>query len=182
MIRSDQKSPSFSADQLVPLSELQKAPGRYVKQACDQKIPLLITQRGRPKAVLLDFADYEGQWEGDEEKREKGTQRKKELRHALAEMLPVIIQQYRPEKIILFGSLATGEVTESSDIDLLIIKKTKKRSLDRRKEVLQLVRPQIAVDFFVYTPHEFAQAQKEMRPFFVEEIKTKGQVLYEKVS
>ena len=32
-----------------------------------------------------------------------------------------IAEQFHPEKIILFGSLARGEETEDSDVDLLVI-------------------------------------------------------------
>ena len=32
-----------------------------------------------------------------------------------------IARQFRPEKIILFGSYAYGEPTEDSDVDLLVI-------------------------------------------------------------
>jgi predicted nucleotidyltransferase len=46
--------------------------------------------------------------------------------------LEVIIEElkaYNPEKIILFGSSARGEEDEHSDIDLVIIKKTRDRFL-----------------------------------------------------
>lgn len=35
-----------------------------------------------------------------------------------------IIEKYRPDKIILFGSAARGDWNSDSDADLLIIKKT----------------------------------------------------------
>ncbi|MDZ7262577.1 MAG: nucleotidyltransferase domain-containing protein [candidate division KSB1 bacterium] len=39
------------------------------------------------------------------------------------------LKRYEPEKIILFGSYARGEVDESSDVDFVVIKKTDKRFL-----------------------------------------------------
>ena len=36
------------------------------------------------------------------------------------------LKKYEPEKIILFGSFARGEIDEYSDIDLVIIKNEKK--------------------------------------------------------
>ena len=57
--------------------------------------------------------------------------RKAALEAELARVLPIIIDQYQPEKIILFGSLATGEVHEWSDIDLAIIKETDLNYFDR---------------------------------------------------
>lgn len=38
-----------------------------------------------------------------------------------------IVKNYNPEKIILFGSFAYGKPKPSSDIDLLIIKKSRKK-------------------------------------------------------
>jgi len=34
-----------------------------------------------------------------------------------------IIKKYKPEKIILFGSAARGEISADSDADFLIVKK-----------------------------------------------------------
>jgi predicted nucleotidyltransferase len=86
-------------------------------------------------------------------------------------------EQYRPEKIILFGSLAAGETGEWSDIDLVIVKETKQRFLDRIKEVMRLLRPQVGVDILVYTPQEFEVLVQE-RAFVRREIQEKGKVLY----
>jgi predicted nucleotidyltransferase len=44
----------------------------------------------------------------------------------LKEMQRIVAQishNYSPEKIILFGSLASGRVADARDIDLLVIKK-----------------------------------------------------------
>lgn len=49
-------------------------------------------------------------------------------------ILPIIIKKYKPEKIILFGSLATGKVHEWSDIDLAIIKETPLNYFERLLE------------------------------------------------
>lgn len=36
-----------------------------------------------------------------------------------------IVTAYQPDKIMLFGSHATGQAIEDSDLDLLIVKDTK---------------------------------------------------------
>ena len=46
-----------------------------------------------------------------------------------------IVQEYKPEKIILFGSHAWGEPNPDSDVDLFIVKKSKKRQIDRMREL-----------------------------------------------
>ena len=51
-----------------------------------------------------------------------------------------IISEYKPKKIILFGSYAYGTPTEDSDIDLLIVKDTDERPIDRWVEVKKILR------------------------------------------
>ncbi len=41
-----------------------------------------------------------------------------------------LIQEYDPDRIILFGSRAEGKHGEGSDIDLVIVKETEERPLD----------------------------------------------------
>ncbi len=91
-----------------------------------------------------------------------------------------IIKEYRPEKVILFGSYAYGEPTEDSDIDLLIIKNTDKRPIDRWVEVKRLLRgtaDKLPVSPFVYTEKEIEE-RVSMKDFFIEEILKTGKVLY----
>jgi len=106
--------------------------------------------------------------------------RKADLETELARILPIIINQYQPEKVILFGSLTTGEVHEWSDIDLAIIKETQLNYFDRLFEIKRLIRSELATDVFVYRPLEFETRIKEKHYFMVDEILGKGKVLYER--
>jgi uncharacterized protein len=65
-------------------------------------------------------------------------ERQQKLNQALEDILDVLKTLYRPEKVILFGSFAEGEVQEWSDIDLVIIKETTLPFLQRLKEVALL--------------------------------------------
>ena len=69
------------------------------------------------------------------------------------------------EKILLFGSAARGEQDEASDVDLIIIKRTARRFLERLLEVPLLP---VQADVFVYTPEEFAEMQEHENPFILE--------------
>jgi len=82
------------------------------------------------------------------------------------------------EKIILFGSLSTGDVHKSSDIDLIVVKKTKKKFLERLEEFYNYLNPQVGVDILVYTPEEFEE-MKEYNPFIMSAIK-QGRIIYER--
>lgn len=94
--------------------------------------------------------------------------------------MAILIAQYQPEKIILFGSLATGDWQAWSDVDLAIIKNTDETFLQRSKQVALMCRPSVGVDFLVYTPAEFQQMIAEKNPFVLTEILEKGKVLYDR--
>lgn len=110
---------------------------------------------------------------------ENAAQRRAVLEAELARYVQLLREQYAPQRILLFGSLISGEVKEWSDIDLVIIKETERQFLDRTREVLQLLRPQVGVDILVYTPDEFDQLVQQ-RAFVRDEIVGKGKVLYER--
>jgi predicted nucleotidyltransferase len=105
------------------------------------------------------------------------TERKDLLEKSLERIVALLIKEYRPEKIILFGSLATGEVSEVSDLDLLIVKDSPLPFYDRLREVALLCPLEVGADLLVYTPDEVEQASRENR-FFREEVLGKGRVVY----
>lgn len=91
-----------------------------------------------------------------------------------------VVDVYRPEKIILFGSYAYGRPSADSDLDLLIIKKTSERFIDRWTNVRKIVSdPKRSIPFepLVLTPQEVKE-RLAIGDQFIEEIMTKGQVVY----
>lgn len=90
-----------------------------------------------------------------------------------------IVKDYDPEKIILFGSLAKGDYHELSDVDMIVIKKTGKRFLERIGDVLLLNDTEMRLECFVYTPEEFSKMVEEENPF-IEEVLKSGVIVYEK--
>jgi uncharacterized protein len=97
------------------------------------------------------------------------------LRHHLSP----IFRQYKIRKAILFGSLARGEETQHSDVDLILIQDTKKRFWDRY-DGIQLALGEAAgkytVDALIYTPEEL-EAIKERT--FIRQALREGITLYE---
>lgn len=90
-----------------------------------------------------------------------------------------IKEQYKPEKIILFGSFAWGKPTKDSDLDLLIIKQTNKNYFQRIPEVRSYLHNfDQAFDILVMTPKEVSKRLR-LRDFFVEEIIKKGKIIYD---
>ena len=95
----------------------------------------------------------------------------------IEEVVRIIAGQYGPvEKIILFGSRARGEDDEYSDVDLIVIKKTNKRFVERLIEVPPLP---IHADVFVYTPEEFETMKSNENPFMMGALEN-AKVIYEK--
>ncbi|MGQ9626367.1 MAG: nucleotidyltransferase domain-containing protein [Anaerolineae bacterium] len=89
------------------------------------------------------------------------------------------LKEYDPERIILFGSQARGEEDSYSDLDLVLIKETQERFLDRLEKVFELVQPDFALDVLVYTPEEWDRMKDEGNPF-VEMVLTEGKIIYER--
>ncbi len=88
------------------------------------------------------------------------------------------IDKYEPEKIILFGSSARGDLNPDSDVDLLIIKReTPLYGSERIRELSRIIKRNIPVDFLVYRPEEF-EKRVEMGDPFLKAILKEGKVLY----
>ena len=103
----------------------------------------------------------------------------------VAETLPGaierIVSKLNPEKMILFGSYAYGNPTPDSDVDLLVIMKTKAKEIDRYVAVSNLLYPrQFPVDILVKTPKEVQEASRKKGNLFMREILTKGKVIYKR--
>lgn len=89
-----------------------------------------------------------------------------------------IVDIYDPDLIILYGSHGRGNHRDGSDADLLIIKETNERPIDRRIQVERILSDRlIPLDITVYTPQEFRYLFSLGSPF-VEEIIKEGRVVY----
>lgn len=55
--------------------------------------------------------------------------------------LKVLVEQFHPEQVILFGSYAHGKPDKDSDVDLLIVKAMGKSSVSERRDILKAWRP-----------------------------------------
>ncbi len=47
-------------EKIIPISELQSQAKRIVESVKQTRDPVIITQRGRPAALLVNYEDYEG--------------------------------------------------------------------------------------------------------------------------
>lgn len=99
--------------------------------------------------------------------------------YAARDVMKKIVEEFKPEKIILYGSFAWGTPHDDSDLDFFIIKNTNLPSLKRIEFLDGLFsRREFPMDFLVYTPDQVRRQLTE-GDFFVKEIMTRGKVLYD---
>lgn len=91
-----------------------------------------------------------------------------------------VAREFRPEKIILFGSYAYGKPTEDSDVDVLVVMPLTRGRRDVRQaaEIRNRVRAPFPMDVIVRSPQQIARrlAQEDG---FISEILRCGQLMYE---
>ena len=92
-----------------------------------------------------------------------------------------IVWEIHPEKIILFGSHATGTATKDSDLDLFIIKDGEEENREiRRKIDLLLFGRRFGIDIIVRKPQEVEANLKDNNPFYIYHIFKDGKVIYDR--
>jgi len=92
----------------------------------------------------------------------------------------IIVEQYGPDQIILFGSQSKNLENTKSDIDLLIIKVTNTPKYYRGVEVAQLLKKfPIKFDLLFYTPSEVAEGRKKPYSFLYSILKS-SKIIYKK--
>ena len=99
---------------------------------------------------------------------------------SLAEIKAVaerIGRDFRPRKVILFGSYAGGKPTKDSDVDLLVIMPLRGDAVQKSVEIALAARPGFPMDLLVRTPAE-VRKRLAWNDFFIREIMEKGKVLY----
>jgi len=102
----------------------------------------------------------------------------------MADMTPIedfanqIACEFSPEKIILFGSHASGTATDESDVDILVILPFKGNSSYKALEILNKLGPRFPVDLLVRTPEQI-QYRLANDDYFLRDVMENGKVLYE---
>ncbi len=111
----------------------------------------------------------------------KTTTRAKRIpRREINAVVKRIAAQFDPERIILFGSQAYGKPHQYSDVDLLVVMKTKERPLVKQLEIARALSPHpFGLDILVYAPREI-KSRIALGDYFLREIVAKGKVLYER--
>jgi len=88
-----------------------------------------------------------------------------------------VAKRFHPERIILFGSHASGTPHEDSDVDILVVMPCR-NAIDAACRIDRAFDPPFPLDLIVRSPNVFASRLKE-GDSFLREIAAKGKVLYE---
>jgi predicted nucleotidyltransferase len=103
-----------------------------------------------------------------------------DINKIIKNMVELLVNKYSPERIILFGSYLNGNPDQDSDIDLLIVKNTSDRFIDRWSKVHEILtgtHPSIPLDTIILTPNELSK-RLAIGDQFIAGIIESGQVLY----
>jgi len=109
-----------------------------------------------------------------------GMNRDPKIQALIEDIVERLVAEYAPQKIILFGSYAYGEPDEESDVDLLIIKETPERFLDRiwsARRIAAGALQEVPLELLVLTPQE-VRMRVAGGDQVIAEILEKGEVLY----
>lgn len=101
-----------------------------------------------------------------------------ELQRLAARLRPVF-ERHGILRAIVFGSLARGEATRHSDLDLIVVQETDARFLDRYDPLLREITaaaPERGIDLLIYTPCELAQMADRK---FIATALREGKTIYE---
>ncbi len=107
-------------------------------------------------------------------------QRGKIPRREIDAIVRRIAEKFDPERIILFGSYASGKPHAYSDVDWLVVMQTQERPLAKQLQIARALSPHpFGLDILVYTPQEI-ESRVTMGDYFLREIVTRGKILYER--
>lgn len=89
-----------------------------------------------------------------------------------------IAQEFRPERIILFGSHARRRPRPDSDVDLLVILRFRGHPARKAAEIRSRVEAGFPLDLLARTPAQVTRRLKS-GDFFMQEVIQEGVTLYE---
>jgi len=107
---------------------------------------------------------------------------KNEAAKLIQAMVERIVERFRPEKIILFGSHARGDGTADSDADLLVVMNVNGSKRQQAVQIdLALEGIMLAADILVATPEEVERYRNCIGSIIREAVR-EGRVLYDRAA
>jgi uncharacterized protein len=104
--------------------------------------------------------------------------RKRIPQKAIDQVVKQIVERFKPQKIILFGSYARGNPHPESDVDMLVVMDTPLKESKISLEIHRHLNVMFGLVLVVYTPQHLGE-RANMNDWFVLDIRKKGKVVYE---
>lgn len=89
-----------------------------------------------------------------------------------------LVREFQPDRVLLFGSYASGTARDDSDVDLLVTMDYEGNSLRTAGQILRTLQPRFAVDLIVRTESELRERIRQ-NDGFLKEATANGRTLYE---
>jgi predicted nucleotidyltransferase len=96
----------------------------------------------------------------------------------IQEYCKAVAREFRPERIVLFGSYAYGRPTPDSDVDLMVILPFRGNEVAKACEIRSRFDTPFPMDLLVRKPRFIAERLRE-RDMFIELVMNRGVVMYE---
>jgi len=104
--------------------------------------------------------------------------RKRIPQEAIDQVVEQIVEKFKPQRIILFGSYARGNPRPESDVDLLVVMDTPRKKNKQSLEMRRHLEVMFGLDLVVYTSKRLKE-RVEMGDWFLRDVLKEGKVLYE---
>jgi len=88
-----------------------------------------------------------------------------------------LAREFLPEKVILFGSYATGSARADSDVDLLVVMREDVSGARVAADIIRRLNPTLPVELVVRSSRQIKE-RLALNDFFLREIMTTGKELY----
>ena len=104
--------------------------------------------------------------------------RKRIPQKAIDQVVEQIVEKFKPQKIILFGSYARGNPRPESDVDLLVVMETPLKESKQSLEIRRYLDVLFGLDLIVHTPKHLKE-RVDMGDWFLRDVLSEGKILYE---
>jgi predicted nucleotidyltransferase len=108
-------------------------------------------------------------------------ERSKEIFKKIEAYVQEVVENLNPYLVILFGSFATNNINEGSDVDIMVVADFQEDFLDRITKLMDINKFGIPVEPVGYTLEEFMEMKRRKNAFILE-VTERGKVMYSRLS
>jgi len=108
-------------------------------------------------------------------------ERSEEIFKKIEAYVQEVVENLNPYLVILFGSFATNNINEGSDVDIMVVADFQEDFLDRITKLMDINKFGIPVEPVGYTLEEFREMKRRKNAFILE-VTERGKVMYSRLS